>query len=156
MLVRTKLGHIADRGELSPQQAGRIASRNNFDAAAAKDDNHIELPPGTVVHIDDLWQGNKGRLSFVPQLEALAAQCGAVIRYPDDDTADAHFVVPFEHGGARPGAGRPALADATIRFSVTLTQEQADWLASVGPSRAEALRALIDAAMKEHSHADMS
>lgn len=154
MLVR--IGYNSTVAEITREQAGRIASRNHLSTAAAKGDNYIELPPGTIVHIDDLRYGNKGRLSFIPQLEVLAAQCGAVIQYPNiSDSQDAHFTIPFEHGGARTGAGRPALAETTIRFSVTLTQDQSDYLDALGPTRSEALRRLINIAMDD-SHADLS
>jgi hypothetical protein len=108
--------------------------------------------------LDDLWQGSKGFMSFSGQLEALAARCGAVIQHPGSRsypnaagniTPESFFVVPFEHGGVRPGAGRPGLGGATIRFSVTLTQEQSDYLASLAASRSEALRQLIDAAIEQ-------
>lgn len=153
-----QIGYRPDAGEITREQAGRIATRNNLETAAAPNDNRIELPPGTRVMLDDLWQGTRGIRSFSGQLEALAAQCGAVIEHPGSRsypnahgniTPESYFIVPYEHGGARPGAGRPGLGGATIRFSVTLTQEQSDFLASLAASRSEALRQLIDAAMSE-------
>lgn len=138
--------------EISIIQAGRVATRNGWMDAPSRDDNYVQFPPGTVVHINDLWEGNKGRLYFVSKLEELAAKCGAVIQQTEDGYKNAHFIVPGPgSGGARPGAGRPSLG-LEVRFSVSLTSEQADWLDGQNAgNRVAAIRDLIDAAIAASS-----
>lgn len=163
------LVHLGQRSdELTREQAGRIATSNLMDVSPSQEDQYFELPSGTHVSISDLWQGTKGFRSFLDQLEALAAKCGAVIEHPGDSmypsaagnvTPKSFFVVPATaHGGARSGAGRPALYDGdTVRFSLTLSVEQSNWLDTQNISRADAIRQLIDEAMSlESSHADVS
>lgn len=161
--------HLGQRtDELTREQAGRIATSNLMDVAPSQEDQYFEIPAGIRVSIDDLWQGTKGFRSYLDQLEALAAKCGGVIEHPGDVlhpnsagnvTPKSFFVVPtISHGGARPGAGRPALyGGSTIRFSLTLSVEQSNWLDAQGPSRADAVRRLIDEALsRETSHANLS
>lgn len=165
MLVH--LGQKTD--ELTREQAGRIATSNLMDLAPSQEDQYFEMPSGTQVSLADLWQGTKGFRSFLDQLEALAAKCGGLIEHPGDAmypnaagnvTQKSFFVVPATtgHGGARQGAGRPALYDgSTVRFSLTLSIEQSNWLDTQGPSRSDAVRRLIDEAIsRETSHADLS
>lgn len=59
---------------------------------------------------------------------------------------------PAARGGARPGAGRPPKADALKKLGIALTQEQIDWVESVGreasTSFSETVRKIIDHAMR--------
>jgi hypothetical protein len=59
--------------------------------------------------------------------------------------------IPKSHGGARPGAGRPATGRdpvSAIRLPVELTSRIDAWAAEHEVSRSEAIRSLIEVGLK--------